>query len=163
MYKINFSSWNKKNLSIVTSLGLQIKWLEQEIQVRRNTVYNICHENTALRLLFCVPNLISFMTMKLVSLSIFPWAQSNPSFKIRRRLNFNDSLWQAIFEIFQIWTKYARLEWVLPQFPYLRHLQAIARSFETITKLSSNDIRETFCWGLKWMCNIFEINPQQDF
>ena len=78
-------------------------------------------------------------------------------------MNFNDSLWQAIFEIFQIWAKYARLEWVLPQFPYVRHLQAIAPSFETIIKLSSNDKRETFCGGLKWMCNIFEINPQQDF
>ena len=35
--------------------------------------------------------------------------------------------------------------------------------FVTIAKLPSNEIRETFCEGLKWMCKLFEINAQQDF
>ena len=36
-----------------------------------------------------------------------------------------------------------------PPFPYLKHLQAVDPSFITITKLSSNEIKETFCEGLK--------------
>ena len=50
-----------------------------------------------------------------------------------------------------------------PSFLYLRHFQAIDTSFLTITKLSSNGIRETFCEELKWMCELFETNVQQDF
>ena len=57
----------------------------------------------------------------------------------------------------------ATLERILPPFPYLKHLLAIDPSFLTITKLSSNEIRETFCGGLKWLCWFFEINAQQDF
>ena len=34
-------------------------------------------------------------------------------------------------------------------FPYIKHLQAIDSSFATVTKLSTNRIRETFCEGLK--------------
>ena len=55
----------------------------------------------------------------------------------------------SIFKIFQIWTKYGRLEQIPPPFPHLKHLQAIYPSFVTITKLSSNEIREIFCEGLK--------------
>ena len=36
--------------------------------------------------------------------------QSNLNFEIKNRLNFNDFLWQAIFEIFQIRTKYDLLD-----------------------------------------------------
>ena len=36
-----------------------------------------------------------------------------------------------------------------PPFPYTKHLQAIDPLFVTITKLSSNEIRKTFCEGLK--------------
>ena len=43
----------------------------------------------------------------------------------------------------------ATLERIPPPFPYLKHLLAIDPSFLTITKLSSNEIRETFCGGLK--------------
>ena len=50
-----------------------------------------------------------------------------------------------------------------PPFPYLKHLQVINPSFVTITKLSSNEIRETICEGLQWMCKPFEIKAQQDF
>ena len=37
----------------------------------------------------------------------------------------------------------------LHPFPYLKHLEAIDPSFVTITKLSSNEIREAFCEVLK--------------
>ena len=66
----------------------------------------------------------------------------------------------AIFEIFQIWTRYISLERISPPFPYLKHLQAIEPSF--LTKLSSNEIRETY-EGPKLLCKLFEINAQQDF
>ena len=33
--------------------------------------------------------------------------------------------------------------------PYLKYLQAIDHSFVTFTKLSSNEIKETFCEELK--------------
>ena len=36
-----------------------------------------------------------------------------------------------------------------PLFPYLKHLEAIDPSFETIIKLSSNEIREKTCERLK--------------
>ena len=93
----------------------------------------------------------------------FPWTQSNLNLEIKRRFNFNDSLWQAICEIFQKRAKYSRLEQIPPPFPYLKHLQVINPSFVTITKLSSNEIRETICEGLQWMCKPFEIKAQQDF
>ena len=32
-----------------------------------------------------------------------------------------------------------------------------------ITILSSNEIREIFCEGLKWICKLFEINARWDF
>ena len=43
--------------------------------------------------------------------------------------------------------KHARLDRIPPPFPYLKHLQAIDPSF--VTRLSSKEIRETFCEGLK--------------
>ena len=36
-----------------------------------------------------------------------------------------------------------------PPFPYLKHLQEIETAYVTITKLSSNEIRETFREGLE--------------
>ena len=75
--------------------------------------------------------------------------QINLNLDIKKKLNFKDSLRQAIFEIFQIWTKHARLQRIPSTFPYLKHLQAIDPSFLTITKLSSSEIRETFCEGVK--------------
>ena len=104
------------------------------------------------------------MTIKWVSLSIFPWTQSNLNLEIKRNLNFNDSLKQAIFEIFEVRTNCARLERILPPFLFLKHLEEIEPSFITISKLSNNEIRETFCGEeLKLMCKLFEINTQQDF
>ena len=104
------------------------------------------------------------MTIKWVSLSIFPWTQSNLNLEIKRNLNFNDSLKQAIFEIFEVRTNCARLERILPPFLFLKHLEEIEPSFITISKLSNNEIRETFCGEeLKLMCKLFEMNTQQDF
>ena len=57
-------------------------------------------------------------------------------------MNFNDSLLQAIFEIFHIGKKDARLERIPPTFHCLKYLQAIDPSFVTIKKLS-------ICEGLK--------------
>ena len=51
-----------------------------------------------------------YMTFKWVSLGIFPWTQSDSNLEIKNKLNFNDFLWQAIFEISQIRTKYEKLE-----------------------------------------------------
>ena len=56
-----------------------------------------------------------------------------------------------------------RLERIPPPFPYLKRLHAVDPSFVTITKLSSNEIREIFCDGLKLMCKLSEINALQDF
>ena len=56
-----------------------------------------------------------------------------------------------------------RLERIPPLFPYLKRLHAVDPSFVTITKLSSNEIREIFCDGLKLMCKLSEINALQDF
>ena len=89
------------------------------------------------------------MTFKWVLLSIFKWTQSNLNLEISGKLNFNDCSLQTLFELFQIWTKYAKLEPISPLFPYLEHLQEINSSFVTITKLSSNAIKETFCERLK--------------
>ena len=110
-----------------------------------------------------LPTKLIFMTIKWVSLSIFPWTQSNLNLEIKRSLNFNDSLKQAIFEIFEVRTNCARLERILPPFPSLKHLEEIDPSSITINKLSNNEIRETFCEELKLMCKLFEINAQQDF
>ena len=103
------------------------------------------------------------MNMKPVSLSIFPCTQPNLNLEIKRRLNLNKFLWQAIFEIFQIWTKNARWKPIPPPFPYLKHLQKINPSFVTKLKLSkykNNETRETFCEGLRWMCKFFSISSK---
>ena len=47
-------------------------------------------------------------------------------------------------------------------FPYLKHLQAIDPSSQTITKPFSNKIEETFCEDLKGMCKFFEIDGQKN-
>ena len=103
------------------------------------------------------------MTFKWVSLSIFPSTRSNLNLEIKKRLNFNDFSWQAIFEIFLIWTKYEILEQISLTFPFLKHLQVINPSFVTFTKPLSNKIIEKFCEGLKWMCKLFEENEQKRF
>ena len=43
------------------------------------------------------------------------------------------------------------------------NFQTIDSSFRTITKPSSNQIRETFCGGLERSCELFEINGEIDF
>ena len=63
---------------------------------------------------FVSPNVVNFYDLTWVSLSIFTWTRSNLDLEIKKRLNFNDFLWQAIFEIFQIWTKDAILEAISP-------------------------------------------------
>ena len=40
---------------------------------------------------------------------------------------------------------------------------SIGSLFVIITKLSSNEIRETYCEGLNWMCKLFEKNAEKDF
>ena len=72
------------------------------------------------------------MAIICVSLNIFPLTQSNLNLEVKRRLNFNDFLWQAKFLKLQILTEYVRLEGIPPPFPFLRHLQAINLSFVTI-------------------------------
>ena len=67
-----------------------------------------------------------------------------------------------IWNITQIWTKYAILERILPYISFLKHLQAIDSSCVTITKPWSNKIGETFCEGLKWTCKLSEKNGQKD-
>ena len=62
-----------------------------------------------------------------------------------------------------MWTKYVRLERIPPPFPYLKYLIETDLSFVSTTILSSNEIREIFCEGLKWICKLFEINAQWDF
>ena len=76
-------------------------------------------------------------------------------FENKQKIEF-DSLLQAIFEIFHIGKKDARLERIPPTFHCLKYLQAIDPSFVTIKKLS-------ICKGVKCMCKLFEINAQQDF
>ena len=71
---------------------------------------------------------------------MFPWIQSNLNLEMKKRL---------IFEIFQTWAKYSILEQIPRLFRYLKHLQAIDRSFATVTKLLRYEITEIFCEGLK--------------
>ena len=77
---------------------------------------------------------------------------------MHERLSFNDFLWLAIFGISQLWTKYARFEQLFP-----KNFQANYPSFVTIIKPLNNKIGETFCEGLKLMCELFEIDGQKDF
>ena len=102
------------------------------------------------------------MTFRWVSLNIFPWTRSNLNLEIKKRLNFNDFLWQPIFEIFQIWTKYAILEQI---FPYIFFFETFPSNQPficiTITKPLSSKTGKTFCEGLKWMCKLFEKNGQR--
>ena len=61
--------------------------------------------------------------------------------------------------------RHARLERIAlhpPAFSYLKHLPTIHPSFVTITKPLSNEWGQTFCEGLKWMCQPFEINGPKD-
>ena len=61
---------------------------------------------------------LTYMTFKWVSLSIFPWTGSNLNLEMKKSLNFNDFLWQTIFEIFQTRTKYTILDWISPSIAF---------------------------------------------
>ena len=78
-----------------------------------------------------------FRTLGSKGLSIFARIESNLNLRLERRLSFKDFFGLKVFEIVQIWTKFARLERTFSTFSYLKHLQAIGRSFVTITKLFS--------------------------
>ena len=62
---------------------------------------------------------------------------------LRGRSNYNDLLWLAILQMFQIRMKYARLELTFP------HVKASEPSFVTIPKPLWNKTREIFFEGLK--------------
>ena len=65
-----------------------------------------------------------------------------------KKLNFNYFLWQAIYEILQIWAKYAILE-QMP--PYISFFETFASNRHFICNhhqtIKSNKIEETFCEG----------------
>ena len=66
------------------------------------------------------------------------------------KLSFIDFLWLAVFEIFQIWTKWARLQ----QISLFKTFASNWPSFLTITKLLKKKKIEKFCEGLKWIDQI---------
>ena len=81
------------------------------------------------------------MTFKWVSLSVFPWTWSVLNLEIKKRLNFNDFLWQATFEMLQIWAKYAILEGISPDISFF---ETFASNRPFITKALSNKIGKQF-------------------
>ena len=130
--------------------------LTRESWNRRNTIYNIFHQNTALRLLFCVVVYLYEFQMSIVK----HFSMDSVKFElgIKRALYFNDFLWKV--NILNI-DETCRNEYP-PPFPNLKHLQAIYPSFEIITIPWSNS-RETFSERLEWMCKLFKINCQKYF
>ena len=66
-----------------------------------------------------------FMSYKWVSLSIFPWTQSNLNWQKMRRLHFNDLLWQVMVKIFLILMKWARLEQISSSVSICKKLRPI--------------------------------------
>ena len=60
-----------------------------------------------------------------------------------KRSDYNDLIWLAIFQMFQISMKYARLDLTFP------HLKASEPSFATISKPLRNKTKELFCEGNK--------------
>ena len=103
-----------------------------------------------------------FITFKEVLLSIFSRIQSNLNFEIKRWLNFNDFLWQAISETFQTWEQNIIVYTKYPStFSYLKHLQSNSPSFRTISKPLSNKAGKIFCKGFKRMCQLFDLNGQK--
>ena len=77
-------------------------------------------------MLFCVPNVV-YCYGRQISIAKFFFVGS---ISRKRKLNFHDFLWVAIFEIFKVCTKLARLE---------------RSSFVPITKPLINKRGETFC------------------
>ena len=61
--------------------------------------------------------LVIYMNFKWISLSIFPWTQSNFNGE-KERLYFNDFFWQVMFKIFEMLMKHKTLEWIPSPFPY---------------------------------------------
>ena len=102
----------KKVLNYNHQWSLCLPW-KLEIQVALSAIFfmkTLRHET---------PTKVYICDIRWVSFSIFPWTQSILNLEIKRRLNFNDYLWQAIFKIFQIWTKCARLKWISSLFLFL--------------------------------------------
>ena len=62
----------------------------------------ICNINTALRLLFCVPTVVYLYDLQMSIVKHFSVDSNKFEFE-KSRLNFYNFLWQAIFQIFQIW------------------------------------------------------------
>ena len=104
----------------------------------------------------CVPNVVYFYDHQICI--IFPWTQWNLNLEIKRKLNFNDSLWQ-----FNIWniSDMGEVCEIRASIPSVSLSETFASNRPFIcnyTKLSSNEIREKFCEGLKWMGKLFEKN-----
>ena len=150
---------------ILENFPIRFRIHTKETRNRRNTICNIFLQNTALRSLLCVPNLVFLCPFKWVSLIFFRGFNQIWISKLKGwiKVQFDYFLGLIISEIFQIWTKYARLERISIMFPYLKHLQAIDPSFITITKPLSNKIIQTFDEGLEWIWKFFEINGQKNF
>ena len=104
-----------------------------------------------------------YRTFQCVSLTIFLWTQSDLNVGTKRRVEFWWFLWLAIFELFQIWTKHVRLEWITTYFSlfeiFVSNRPFICNHNQTI----NNKIGETFCKGLKRMWNFLRYIDQKIF
>ena len=79
---------------------------------------------------FSVPKIVYIFDHQM---SIFKHYSFKSKFGNKEKvITFNiwNIMWPSIFEIFQIWTKCARLESISPPFPSLKHWQAI--NFQTL-------------------------------
>ena len=116
MVETRKSNLNLLQLQRISNIDVSDRAKKLKIEGTPSAVFAIetPHYNSC----FMSPMLFIFMSIKWVSLSIFPWTHSNLNLEIKKCLNFKDSLWQAIFEIFQICTKYVRLEQIIPLLPY---------------------------------------------
>ena len=81
----------------------------RESRNRRNTICNIFHLKHRVAIVF-----FCYMTIKFVFLNIFPCFSVSIESEIgnKEKVEFNEILGLAIFEIFQIWTKHMWLEWI---------------------------------------------------
>ena len=105
-------------------------------------------------ILFCVPKVV---TIKWVSLSIFPWTQSNLNLEIKRRLGFN--IWNIsdmdkVCEIRASTLSVSLFEAFASNRPFICNYHHTIKQW---------DKWEIFCEGLRWICKLLEINAQQDF
>ena len=129
---------------------------------RRNTIYNICHWNNALRLSFCFSKVVYLYDLQVSIAKHFSVGSIKSKFGNKEKSWILMILTNDVWNILNI-NETCNIRVNSPSVSLFETFASNWPSFVTITKPLNNKKGERFCEGLKWMCKLFKINGQKVF